>query len=166
MPKAFEVSGVLLGTVMLVILTVISFITVTFMFESMSIANAVKRFTHDENKTLKCVYSNYGINGIGEPADKDEDTDQSNAQNSRIGEVTFEEHSQVALNYDVGVVNTSTTTLVTENTAFSINNLEKRQADRLFAINEKFEMGEMAGMFFNKTGQLFFLHSYDSLLIW
>jgi len=44
MPKAFENSGVILSTILLIFLTLMSFITATFMFESMSIANAIKKF--------------------------------------------------------------------------------------------------------------------------
>lgn len=44
MPKAFEKTGILLSSVLLIFLTFMSFVTATFMFEAMAIANAIKNF--------------------------------------------------------------------------------------------------------------------------
>ena len=44
MPKAFEKTGIILSSALLVFLTFMSFITATFMFEAMAIANAIKNF--------------------------------------------------------------------------------------------------------------------------
>jgi amino acid permease len=48
MPKAFETTGIILSSFLLVFLTVMSFITATFMFEAMAIANAVKNAQKSE----------------------------------------------------------------------------------------------------------------------
>jgi len=53
MPKAFENTGIILSSVLLIFLTIMSFITATFMFEAMAIANAIKNYSKFEGTYIK-----------------------------------------------------------------------------------------------------------------
>jgi amino acid permease len=52
MPKAFQGAGWLLSTILIVFLSVLSYITGTFMIEAMSIANCIKNLSKDTEVCL------------------------------------------------------------------------------------------------------------------
>lgn len=82
MPKAFENTGILLSSVLLVFLTLMSFITATFMFEAMAIANAIKNFPKYEGDIKKKKY------GITNPAFE---TETLSKRNENLDAITSEE---------------------------------------------------------------------------
>lgn len=57
MPKAFNNSGIILSSIMLVFLTFMSFITATFMFEAMAISNAIKRYQKQTVSSLIIIHT-------------------------------------------------------------------------------------------------------------
>ena len=72
MPKAFENTGILLSSVLLVFLTLMSFITATFMFEAMAIANAIKNYPKYEGEQIRKqgianpIYENENVSKRGD----------------------------------------------------------------------------------------------------
>ena len=50
--EAFFTAGWVLSSIMIIFLTFISYVTATFMFESMAIANAIKKFTSKETEVI------------------------------------------------------------------------------------------------------------------
>ncbi|CAF0706838.1 unnamed protein product [Brachionus calyciflorus] len=170
MPKAFANSGILLSSILLIFLNLMSFITATFMFEAMSIMNAIKNF-RKFNETL----------GYSNPVCEPETTDNpkrkdfdSNAIDEGVDEIASEDRyaydAQNEIIYKIGTDNIVTNENEEQNGS-QYSDIEKKQADNLFAIRNKYEMGEMAGAFFNKTGQFFFyvamiLYLYGDLAIY
>ena len=64
MPKAFEHAGYVLSTVLLIFLTLMSFITATFMVETMAIANAVARFKRQQVSLFAFLLSYVNISFV------------------------------------------------------------------------------------------------------
>ena len=50
LPKAFSQAGLLLGTLLLIILAVMNYVTATFVVEAMAIANAYSRYESREKE--------------------------------------------------------------------------------------------------------------------
>ncbi len=158
MPKAFENTGIILSSVLLIFLTIMSFITATFMFEAMAIANAVKNYSKFEGTYIKQrdgfinpVYEN------NENASKLADTDTSLINEERP--LIANNNSALLADSQYQSQNDSSMT------EYSTN------VDKIFDIANKFEMGEMAALFFNKIGQFFFylamiLYLYGDLAIY
>jgi hypothetical protein len=192
MPKAFENSGYILSSFLLVFLNLMSFVTATFMFESMSITNAIRKYQkieEDEENKKKLGYAN----PIAEIDNNDQNLNTSSTDVQNNSQLNY---SDDIINEDRPLIEATTSTSIetnntnrrlilinnldqdendnnndnysnqntesghpsdfTESSRFGIKSLQKRQSDKLFLIRNKYEMGEMAGMFFSKLGQFFF----------
>lgn len=150
MPKAFETSGILLSSMLLIVLTFMSFITATFMFEAMSIANAVKNFPKYEGEVVQ-------RRGFMNPVYENENVQR---RNENLDAIVNEERPLI------NDTSRSDDDEMGENRSRGNKNL-----DKVFDIQTKFEMGEMAALFFNKIGQFFFylamiLYLYGDLAIY
>ena len=124
MPKAFENSGYILSSFLLVFLNLMSFVTATFMFESMSITNAIKKYQkieEDEENKKKLGYANPIV------------SIENNDQNLNTSSTDVQNNSQ--LNYSDEIINedrpliasstsTDTTTNNTNRRLILINNLD------------------------------------------
>lgn len=150
MPKAFEYSGILLSSVLLVVLTLMSFITATFMFEAMSIANAIKNYPKYEGDVIQ-------RRGIVNPIYENENIQR---RNENLDAITNEDRPLINDSYPND-----------DDDAEDHRSRENKKLDKIFDIQTKFEMGEMAALFFNKIGQFFFylamiLYLYGDLAIY
>lgn len=199
MPKAFENTGYLLSTFLLIFLTLISFITATFMFESMSITNAIKKYQkiEDEENKKKTSYVNQSMEneqqqGTNPNFDYSNDLQTTPTQSQSINNNNNISHSdEITINEDRPLMNENSSTRrysqipnsdededndfnqsnQAESASFDMKNVSRRKIDKLFLIRQKYEMSEMAGLFFSKLGQFFFylamiLYLYGDLAIY
>lgn len=149
------------------------------MFEAMAIANAIKssenNFQEEDNK--------FGmVNPASDFASDHIEPTRNSPQASNINANSLSNFDEI-INEDRPLV--SPNSQIQNRSRYTINNdmddddyngdknqsFETRQADRLFAIKQKYEMGEMAGLFFNKIGQFLFylamiLYLYGDLAIY
>lgn len=147
MPKAFENTGIILSSVLLIFLTLMSFINATFMFEAMAIANAIKNFPKYEEEPSR-------QRGFNNPIFESETVSK---RNENIDAIINEERPLIEHGDDYDDEEQLTR--------------ETKKIDKIFDIKTKFEMGEMAALFFNKFGQFFFylamvLYLYGDLAIY
>jgi len=152
MPKAFENTGILLSSVLLVFLTLMSFITATFMFEAMAIANAIKNFPKYEGDLGRRKY------GIANPIFENETLSK---RNDNLDAIISEERPLI----------NSRTDEEDNRDNNDDRTSETKKIDKIFDIKVKFEMGEMAALFFNRIGQFLFyiamvLYLYGDLAIY
>lgn len=129
LPAVIAKAGWLLGSVFIVLLAVISYITVTFVIETMACANAVNHW-----RRLQFIKRDIMPTGAGPSAPplyaddcgSSSDADQLDARHPLISEDSLE-HTPL----------------------FS-------QTSRYYVLDNKMEMGEMAGLFFNDAGRMLF----------
>ena len=150
LPKSFAKVGWLLGLVSLCFLAVLSFITVTFTIEAMSLANAVLRF----NKTNK----------DGEKKKKSED------EMDAVSYKRVQDHKVI-----VGAYQDKEDTMDPKHAncvqTYGTNVHNTVPAEDLFEIRVKVELGEMSSLFFNRTGILLYyiaicLYLYGSATVY
>ncbi|RNA19958.1 transmembrane protein -like [Brachionus plicatilis] len=194
LPKAFGNSGIFLSLILLIFLNLMSFITATFMFEAMSIMNAIKNF-RKFTESLGCsnpIYEtetrnpkqgdNSGPVPINESLNETASEDRPLlAQTTPIQYNNRRILSNFFLGYAFDVQNDVIYKLDTsenfDSTAYLERSMledaenEQKEVDNLFAIRKKYEMAEMASVFFSKTGQFFFyiamiLYLYGDLAIY
>ncbi len=154
MPKAFENTGIILSSALLIFLTLMSFINATFMFEAMAIANAIKNYPKFEAGHIK--KRDGFVNPIFE---------KSSDNISKLSD-TATDSSLIHENEPTVTINSSSLVSNDESISDSVTNV-----DKMFDVTTKFEMGEMAALFFNKIGQFFFyiamiLYLYGDLAIY
>ena len=139
LPKAMSSAGWLVSIILLAVLGIISYITTTFVIESLSIANACIRHNKREHEDED-----------NNPVADASDSDSSSGRTSRTGSGKYVvSENAPLLNNDFGV--NSGLKYVKPYNRRRANSLSNR-----FAIHQTIEMGQMADMFFNPFGRILF----------
>lgn len=133
LPAVFAKAGWLLSVLIIAILAGISFMTATFVIETMSCANAVIQW----QRLQYLKRDNFASTGASSSA---ADNDESETMTDSEGDPRE--------------------SLLPQNNSQSVNNLEQiplsYQRSQYYALDRKVEMGEMAGLFFNDFGRVMF----------
>jgi len=156
LPAAFHDAGWALSTVIIVLLAFMSFLTATFVIESMASANAMihwkrlKRLKQSGRESVSEVVSNRDASN-GSPVHRPNVVNGKPIQASPEREVDLDE-SQPLIDHDV-------TERLPQN------------ASSYYEITEITEMGKMASLFFSKTGRNMFylclvIYLYGDLAIY
>ncbi|XP_078692768.1 transmembrane protein 104-like isoform X4 [Branchiostoma floridae x Branchiostoma belcheri] len=152
MPKAFGAAGWLISLVLIILLGFFSFMTTTFVVETMSVANARLRWKTREkqNEVHKATFeeklhaafaNNHKKRVHGTPYSYYERMKKDDAHTEDVIEDEEENQSEEERRALLAPV----------------NDPKRRRVD-LYDITERVEMGQMASMFFNKIGwYLFYL---------
>ena len=159
LPAAFHDAGWLLSTVIIVMLAFMSYLTATFVIESMASANAI--IQHRRLQRIKQTSSSSS------------GTQESNAArhanlSSTPASTTDEDDDE-----SEPLLSDPEVTLITGSSSISngSRNGEEPEQDRYYNIVEVFEMGKMASLFFNKAGRIAFylcltIYLYGDLAIY
>lgn len=118
LPSVFTKAGWLLSLILIMLLAFVSFVTVTFIIETLACSNATLLWRRIQSHKID-----------GESEATATDSDQSDEQ-------------------DMSNVN--------EQTAIINHN---RSRGRYYSLNQKIELGEMAGLYFNRVGRILFFLS-------
>lgn len=146
LPAAFHDAGWLLSTIIIVMLAFMSYLTATFVIESMASANAI--IQHRRLQRIKQTSSS--------------STRSQVVQDPSLSSATSDDESEPLLS-DPEV------TLITS--GGSSSRPEEPEQERYYNIVEVFEMGKMASLFFNKAGRIAFylcltIYLYGDLAIY
>uniref|UniRef100_A0A2M4BK33 Putative amino acid transporter n=1 Tax=Anopheles marajoara TaxID=58244 RepID=A0A2M4BK33_9DIPT len=145
LPSAFSHAGWLLGSLAIVVLAFMSYVTVTFVIETMACASAVHNWTrlqfikrdrvleYDEDSNVETI-----IEATAPFGDESEEDVRRPQEQHRI--VRNEEHE--ALISDASIEQTPLNIMYCRETYYS--------------LSKKIELGEMANMFFGRTGRFLF----------
>ncbi|XP_054164574.1 transmembrane protein 104-like isoform X2 [Oppia nitens] len=134
MPAAFGHAGWLASTVIVVLLCIVSYITTTFVIESMSLANALIKYNKQKDYKTTDDDDDDG-EGDTQSASSDDNTSGGDRKGSKYQEKP------------------STSAAAMEESSSSSTG-----QSNLFDITEKVELGAMADLFFNSWGvQLFYI---------
>nr|CAB3267025.1 transmembrane protein 104 [Phallusia mammillata] len=148
LPKAMGAAGWLISTVLLCFLGFVSYITTTFVVETLSVANACIR----QKKTVDL-----------DEDDTDASSDVTNAAASNINENVRNRPNSTSESTRLLDESNNLTSYLTSNQSSLKNSA--------FEITQPVEMGEMADMFFNKVGRTLFylciaIYLYGDLAIY
>ncbi|GFY39094.1 transmembrane protein 104 [Trichonephila inaurata madagascariensis] len=130
MPSPIYDAGWLLSLIILIILAFMSFVTVTFVTESMAAANALLHF-----RTVRHLKNVMKTEGVG-----NEEESQQLVEHFRTDEV---------------IVNSLENEKVPLLLSNAVDTISETSAE-YFNITERIEMGKMATLFFNRTGKNIF----------
>jgi len=133
LPKAFQDAGWLLGFIVLSLLCFLSYITSTFVIEAMSISNGLQKLSK-----LKYTFSN------NEPFTADDTTD---------------ENTRTLFTYkaDYGLASENVShDEFTQSQDPIYSGINNAPSESYFEINDVFEMGQMAILYFNRVGLILF----------
>ena len=151
LPAAFHDAGWLLSTVIIVMLAFMSYLTATFVIESMASANAI--IQHRRLQRIKQTSSSSS------------GTQESIGSHPNLSSpaITTDDDESEPLLSDPEV------TLITSSS--NRGSGEEPEQDRYYNIVEVFEMGKMASLFFNKAGRIAFylcltIYLYGDLAIY
>ncbi|CAG2168389.1 unnamed protein product, partial [Oppiella nova] len=169
MPAAFANAGWLASTVVVVILCLVSYITTTFVIETMSLANALLKYNKQKDNQTLDTYSIAGkrraptdrhcegpsrcCSSSAEPPDKTCRSSRSISSTEKLPllECTTDQEDESS-GADDGVVE--------KQVVQKEPDVEDREVEdnNFFAITEKVELGGMANMFLNGVGvKLFYV---------
>lgn len=176
LPKAFAETGWVLGLIFLNILAVFSYATVTYVIETMSIANAVIRHNAKEAENLK-TNNEKQVKYDNPVFEKDENvvaapttpTDDSTTEDSKnVVPATDDTNEKIASETDNSTKKVGFTGNKIEPTTKYKSNIQKeleaqKNDEDMYAITVKVELGEMAALFFNKAGVILY---YVSLCLY
>lgn len=172
LPAAFHDAGWLPSTVIIILLAFISYLTATFVIESMASANALmhhrrlqrfKKSSHSEQPEV-----NNTAGGSTEvrivPAEESSDSGRASPSNFHyVGQQTDDESEPLL---------SDTSDINLQRHGYSDNRpLRSENETTFYDITEIFEMGKMASLFFNKTGRFAFylcliIYLYGDLAIY
>ncbi|XP_058058971.1 transmembrane protein 104 homolog [Anopheles bellator] len=134
LPSAFSRAGWMLGALAIAVLAFVSYVTVTFVIETMACANAVQNW-----RRLQCIKrdrvvehdEDSNVETIVEPAPSEISSDEGNPS-----------EQQQLMTHDANIEQTP------------LNIMYCRQT--YYSLSSKIELGEMANMFFGRTGRFLF----------
>jgi len=165
LPAAFHDAGWLLSTVIIIILAFMSFLTATFVIESMACANAITN--HRKIQRLK---SRISVSQDKDSSSSDHDTEVdivNPCSNDNYINQNDNEHEPLLSDMErVGELEIRRAPEV---------NSRRGSSDQLesnyYNIDQIFEMGKMAALFFNKPGRILFylcltIYLYGDLAIY
>ena len=177
LPAAFHDAGWMLSSVIIILLAFMSFLTATFVIESMACANAI--VIHRKTQRLKSRISTTHESRPPSFSESVEDHDNEVANaSSDSGRATPSNFHYVNNSNDENEPLLSDTDRLGElevrhlpDTSNQRRESNEREQDRYYTISEIFEMGKMAGLFFNKSGRILFylcltIYLYGDLAIY
>ncbi|XP_013111004.2 transmembrane protein 104 homolog isoform X1 [Stomoxys calcitrans] len=136
LPGVFAKAGWLLSLIVIVLLCFISFITVTFIIESMAAANAVK--TWQNLQVLKRSYDFDSREDLRQTSVATENEIGSETDDPTAGLLSHQHQVGVTARLERMPLYAQHSTLI------------------YYKLDEKFELGEMASLFFNDVGRVLF----------
>lgn len=159
-PAVFQSSGYILGLVVLVLLCFISYITLTFLVESMSNANFVKKFLLDykiQKKNLEDLIA-------------DNNADMKSIVSNQVDLVHSRNDLEIFKNLvpksrnDTNGQQISNISSDDYNPMFGYVDLSKQHLNNCFSITERFELGSMTNLFLKPKLSGFFFVSIAAYL--
>ncbi|XP_078036788.1 transmembrane protein 104 homolog [Augochlora pura] len=129
LPAVFSRAGWALGLSIILILAFISFVTVTFVIEVMASANAILTWRHIQHRKRVCLSQDSSFN----------------ESESEVLQILGESGHSNSDSEDTPLVAPFSTSPDREETTY-----------RYYVIRDKIEMGQMASIFFNKSGTTLF----------
>ena len=165
LPAAFHDAGWMLSSVIIILLAFMSFLTATFVIESMACANAI--VIHRKTQRLKSRISTTMHESrppsFSESLDHDDNevtantsSDSGRATPSNFHYVNNSNDENEPLLSDTDRLGELEVRHLPDTTSAQGRDSNEREQDRYYTISEIFEMGKMASLFFNKTGRILF----------
>jgi len=156
MPHAFQEAGWLISLILVVLLGFSSYITVTFMVEAMATANALRRWKRLEALKQTLLNSSYdGVPGEyidGSGGGTQHTPDLYTYEQPRLRNTHIQDSEYITSDPSMVDLDTSETSPLLANPT----TVNKDGVLNYYDITERVEMGQMASMFFNKSGVVFF----------
>lgn len=161
LPKAFAQTGWLLALAFLIVLALMSFITVTFTVEAMSMSNALLAYKA-EQKRSKAIRALVDSNSENEK--KEAEAKDAVIENMNVRETID------ATSTDVVVFNKAEESVIVNNNEFDVQTQVELEDD-IYDIRVNVDLGEMSRMFFHKAGAFLYyvslcLYLYGGLSIY
>lgn len=170
LPAAFHDAGWLLSTIIIILLAFMSYLTATFVIESMACANAIvhhrriqrlKKSSTSEPTAEEVLENNQDDEVIIANPNSGRETPSNfhyvNGQTDDESEPLLSDGSERVVDINLG-------------RTFE-NRRSELEQERFYSITEIFEMGKMASLFFNKGGRILFylcltIYLYGDLAIY
>lgn len=171
LPAAFHDAGWLLSTIIIILLALMSYLTTTYVIESMASANAlmhhrrlqrVKKSSHsDQPEARNSAAGGAEVRIV--PVEDSSDSGRATPSNFNYVNQQTDDESEPLLS--------DTSDINLQRHGYSDSGPRSENETTYYDITEIFEMGKMASLFFNKTGRIAFylcltIYLYGDLAIY